>query len=318
MSGNNDTTTAAKQIKSLQVPLVQIVTNPGSNLDPRAIEHFDVHLTGQQIAVDGTYHDTREDVPLTDIDHWVATAKRHPQVIGTTASEFVKIFSELGRDGGDILAVMTSQKLIHSYDSALDAVDILQKSTRLSAQKVVVVDSKVTDVGAGLLVLLAAQAQRDGLDLEALTSLLAAAAKNLEMVVGLATLDNLVKGGKAGPLRAWLANLFNVRPIIGFVDGELKSLGTYPAKEDSADYLLKHFEKKFGMGRRLWVAISHGQQAEKAALFESRLRKSFDVKYCYRRPLSPSIYLHAGPGSLAAAAIPLDRLPWQPRAVPPV
>ena len=296
---------------------MKIFTNPGSNLDARLIEHYGVLMGPQQITVDGVYHDTRKKIPLSEVDQWVQTAKRHPRVIGTTAAEFVQIFSEHELNEANILAVMSSRKLIHSYDSALDAAEVIKKNKKNSASRLIIFDSESTDVGAGLLVLLAAQALREGQNPDQIVRLLKVAAEQLQMILSLATLENMVKGGKAGALRVWFANMLNRRPLIGAVDGALKSLQSFPAKDDPVEHLFQYFERKFGRGRRLWLAISHGQQYEKAARLESLFRQNFDLHYCCQKPLSASIYLHAGPGSLLVAALPLDRLPWVPKAAPP-
>ena len=41
------------------------------------------------------------------------------------------------------------------------------------------------------------------------------------------------------------------------------------------------------------------------------LRSTFDVAYTYTIPLNPSVYLHAGRGSVFAAVFTTDNLPWE-------
>ncbi|MBS2026281.1 MAG: DegV family protein [Deltaproteobacteria bacterium] len=53
-------------------------------------------------------------------------------------------------------------------------------------------------------------------------------------IVGVATLQNLIRGGRASWLSGWVANFLAVRPLISFVDGELKSVGRMKAKADLA------------------------------------------------------------------------------------
>jgi fatty acid-binding protein DegV len=50
----------------------------------------------------------------------------------------------------------------------------------------------------------------------------------------------------------------------------------------------------------------------------AELRRRFDIAFLYTRPLSPSIYLHCGPGALGAAVVPLDALPWTPTQTPKI
>ncbi|HEX7662959.1 MAG TPA: hypothetical protein VF407_00535, partial [Polyangiaceae bacterium] len=62
---------------------MQIVTNPGSNVPPKAVAHYGIVLSPQHIVVDGKAHDTREPITLAQIDGWVRTAREFPHVVGT-------------------------------------------------------------------------------------------------------------------------------------------------------------------------------------------------------------------------------------------
>src|SRR5690349_7108042 len=133
---------------------MRIVTNPGANLPAVMLAHYGIALAPQQIVVDGTSHDTREEVTLAQVDAWVRTAKEHPYVIGTTAAELATLFTEVGRDNEDILAIMSSRKIISSYDAAVSATRTLAKHDRYAKLRIRVVDTTVTDLGAGMICVL--------------------------------------------------------------------------------------------------------------------------------------------------------------------
>lgn len=122
---------------------VIIVTNPGSNLTADEVREHDIRLTPQQIVVDGEAHDTRGGFTFADIDRWVQSAKQHPHVVGTTASEFVQYFQRLAQEDSEILAVMTSRKIIGSHDAALVAANTLKAHPRFAHVRILVADSGV-------------------------------------------------------------------------------------------------------------------------------------------------------------------------------
>ncbi|HEY1088288.1 MAG TPA: DegV family protein, partial [Archangium sp.] len=128
----------------------------------------------------------------------------------------------------------------------------------------------------------------------------------------LATLENLIKGGRASFLQAWVANFLNIRPLISFVDGALESVGRMNSKADMAEKIDEYLSSRLDPKTPVWLAISHGNAAEKAERVAKRLQERYRVEYTLMRPLSTSIYLHAGPGAVFTIVLPLEGLPFRP------
>ena len=213
---------------------MRLLTNPGSNLSPEVIARYEVSVTPQKIVVDGVEHDTRDGVDFATIDTWVRTAREHPYVLGTSAAQFAGFFRDLAKEDREILAVMTSRKIIQSHDAAVAAARTLKTQAAFADLDVAVADTGSTDVGAGLAVILAGEARAAGLSLADTADLLEAYRRESRTAFTVESLEFLVKGGRATTLRAFLANLLKVRPLIGFEDGELKAMGKMPASSDPA------------------------------------------------------------------------------------
>ncbi|MEZ4220325.1 MAG: DegV family protein [Polyangiaceae bacterium] len=289
-----------------------ILTNPGSNLSQALVRRYDIRLTPQQIVVDGEAHDTRQRISFEQIDQWVQSAKVHPHVLGTSAAEFAATFSELAREDPEILAVMTSRKIINSYDSAVSAVRTLQKQPAFAGLRVAVADTGSTDVGAALATLMAAEARQQGLSLEHVASLLEEYRTQSATAFTVRQLDYLVKGGRATALRAWLAGVLRVLPLLSFVDGEIKVVEKIATSADPVMAIADYLSKRVTPGRPAWIGVFHGNVPTAAQALEDELRKRFDVRYAYSHPLAPAIYLHGGPGCLGGVVVPLDGLSYQP------
>jgi DegV family protein with EDD domain len=297
---------------------VRIITNPGSNLSPAAIERYRIQVMPQQIIVDGDAFDTRGGVTAEAIDQWVRTAKQHPHVVGTTAAELMVAYRAAAKDDRDLLVVMTSRKIIGSHDAAQIAAKTLLEQPASAGLRVHVADTGVTDVGAGLACVLAAEAHRAGLGLDEIGDLLERYRQTVQMAISVEQFDYLVKGGRASSVRAFLGNLLGVRPIIGFEQGEIGVLEKISAKADAGKEVVNLLEKRLGRGRRIWAGVFHGRAPERATAVADELRRRFDVAMLWTRPLAPSIYLHCGPGSVGVAAVPLDALPFAPSVIDPL
>jgi fatty acid-binding protein DegV len=66
----------------------------------------------------------------------------------------------------------------------------------------------------------------------------------------------------------------------------------------------------------VWIGVSHGGVPDDAQRLADKLRDVYDVELCLVEPITPSVYLHAGPGGLGACIFPLRGLPWVPSPEP--
>lgn len=293
---------------------MQIVTNPGSNLSEAAVSRYGIAMLPQQIVVDGEAHDTRGGIALDTIDGWVKTAKAHPHVVGTTAAEFAHLARQLAAKDREIVAVMTSRKIIGSHDAAMVGAKTLREASGFEDLRIRVCDTGVTDVGAGLATALAAEARNDGQPLDRVADLIESFRANVRTVFTVRTLDYLVKGGRATTLRAFLANLLGVRPVLGFVEGEVKLLGKESAKKGPEQVVADRLGEDLAPGKPIYAAIFHGGAPADAKLLADELRRRWDVTSLSVRTISPSIYLHGGPGCLGAVAVEASALSYRPKA----
>lgn len=287
----------------------QLLTNPGSNLSPALIARYHIALLPQRITVDGVTHDTRDEIPQSEVDRWVKTAKQWPSAIGTTAAETVKALLAAARSGHtDHLLLTTSRHLINSFQSGEVGARTFLESPQGRGHHVAVVDTTVTDVGAGLVCVLAAEALKAGGSLQDVEGLLNHAVVNARMAAGMGTLENAVKGGRAGFLRAFVADMLGVRPILGFVDGALQMVGKYNKRTDMVDEMAGYFRANVTPGRTVWLGLAHSGDVDAARRLRTRLEETYRVTTAYLRPTAPGVYLHAGPGSLCASLLPVDGL----------
>jgi DegV family protein with EDD domain len=248
----------------------------------------------------------------------VTTARQHPYVLGTSAAEFATLFSAAGKRDREILAVMTSRKVIGSHDAAVSAARALARSAHGAELSIRVADSGVTDLGAGMATVLACEAHRAGKTLAEAAELVDAFRRHTQFSLVPSSLDYLVKGGRATMLRAWIANLLNVRPHVAMIDGVLEVVGKVSASADRAAVIAEHMAARVGARRPAWIGVFHGGAPDLAERLRAALAERFDVRAAWVRPLAPSIYLHMGRRAVGAVVTPLDALPWSPPALPDV
>ena len=293
---------------------MRIVTNPGSNLDEDMTLAKDIDLTPQKIVVDGISHDTRNTIDFAQVDGWTKRAIKYPQVQGTTEQDFVDYFGRLVKKDPEVLCVMTSRNLIGSHDAALAAARKLKASSdpELKAARIEVVDSMVTDGGAGLCTLAAVQARKAGLNLRDTAQFVRSFGERSRNVLTVATLENLIKGGRASFLQGWVGNFLDIRPMISINSGVISTVSRMSSKADVVQKIDEYMSSRLDLKTPVWLSVSHGNSPEKAKAVATRLQERYRCEYTLVRPLSPSIYLHMGPGSVMVFVFPLDGLSFRP------
>ena len=287
---------------------MRIFTNPGSNLTPRALAHYDIALASQHIVVDGESHDTRRNVTQAEVDTWIDRAREFPHVVGATAMGTLDVFVEAAARDREIMGVTTTRKIIQSYQAAESAARTLRLKAAYADVRVSLVDTGTTDVGAGVVCIAAGELARAGRPLGRVAAVCEAMARQGSTSFYVHDLQRLVRGGRAGVVQAWVAEKLDRRPVLTFVDGEIATSETVRTTDAPSEVLCRAALARFGGKRRVWVAIAHGGAPLQAAACLAECRRQFDVAYAFVRPLSPSIYLHAGPRSLLLAVYPVDKL----------
>jgi len=282
---------------------VRIVTNQGSNIHPAMAAEYDLVLAPQDIDVDSIQYDTRAGIDLDQVDRWVDTAESHPVVLGSSATQLVQLMVELAKVEREILFITSSRKIIGTHDAVQNATRALRQDRRYADLDIRIVDTGMTDVGAALPVLVAAEANRAGESLDQIEARVADFCRSGRMSVYVENLDGLVKGGRASFLRSWMANILRVRPLLDFDDGELHASARVAVAEDECRALAERMASELSC-KQVWAGVAHGNDPERGERLLSALREVFDLDYVYALPISPSIYLHVSAGSVGAAVFP--------------
>jgi len=128
-------------------------------------------------------------------------------------------------------------------------------------------------------------------------------------IITVATLDNLIKGGRASFFQGWVANFLNIGPLLSFDGGEPASVGRVSASGDMAKRVDEWLADRVDSKQRVWVGIAHGDVEPLAQRTLALMKERDAVEFSMVRPLSSSIYLHIGRGSMVVFIHRLEKLP---------
>jgi DegV family protein with EDD domain len=289
---------------------VKIVSKTGLNLVGLEIERYGLVLLPSRIGVDGVAHGD-EEARFARIDRWVREAKSAPEVMGTPAAEILAALQQTAEEDAEILVVTASHKLASSYDEAVAAAAALKKIPEFARTRVLVLDTGSSDFGGGVPAIFAGEASRAGLSLERVAEVTRAFVEGGTSFFVPRTLDNLVRGGQANFLRAMVASLLGMSPVIGIEDGAMRPVDRV-RHGDIQSKILELVRRKVRPGRKVWAAVAHGGNAIEARAIADQIEKDYDAELMLVRPLMPTSYLHLGEDAIACYVAPIDELPWTP------
>ncbi len=221
--------------------------------------------------------------------HWPTTTQPPP-------SSFVEVYNKLTRETDEILVVTLSKKLSGTYESAMNAKDMVNNQKC----RVEVIDSQAVAMGLGLIVISAAKAARDGAKLDELTGLVNSAVPRSHLIAYFDTLKYLAKGGRIGKAQGLLGSMLSVKPILVVKDGEMSPLTRVRSQAAGMDYLYNFVA---GFPNIEELAVEHCTTPAEANRLVERLGSLFPRERIYQSTISPVVGVHAGPGAMAVTVL---------------
>ncbi len=246
---------------------------------------------GQEVYADGQ-------LSLDEFWHKAQTVA-HPETSQPPVGAFEKVFRQLVGQGDEVLCVTITSKHSGTFNSAWAA-------AQQFPGKVSVFDSLYVSWGSAFLALKAAEAAEGGEPLPAILRRLEVYRSNMQFPILLNTVEYIRRGGRADrliPMLEQVLRVFDIKPIINFVDGELKILGTARSYERGLARLLDLMAVRAPYQD---LAVFHTRQPEAALAFADRVAEhlSFPRERIYVTEVGPAIASHAGPKAMAPIGVP--------------
>ncbi len=218
-----------------------------------------------------------------------------PQTSQPSPDEFIRFYQRLLAEYDEILSIHLSSGLSGTLNSAHLAKENLPGKIHL-------VDSRTISLGAGLMVMEAAQLIREGLAIPSILAKLAAARKKIETLFTLNTLEYLHKGGRIGKVSGLVGSLLKIKPIVRVNEEGIYVPQGIARSQERALQGIVHAIQEFAQGRKLAkMIVAHGAAEQAALKLKAVLENTFNLKVSTTAQVGPVIGVHTGPGTVGAA-----------------
>lgn len=287
---------------------MHIVSDGGMDLTPEQREGLTIHTAPLIFTLDGKSYRSGIDIQPQEFYELLASTESMPTTSQPSAGDFAELYRSLAATDPDILSIHISSGLSGTCNAARLGAEMVPEAN------VTVIDTKTLSGAEGWQVEAAARAVKAGCTKDEIIHLLDRVSAATDTIYTLATLKYLIHGGRIGHIKGLLAQVLNIKPIIGVekVGGTYAQRGQARSLNKAILQIADVIAAQYPEGSALRVQVMHGNNLEGASL----LRESMDQRFaCTWLPISsiaPVLGAHTGPGLVGIVYAPADQFPRVP------
>ncbi len=281
---------------------VAVVTDSGSSMRENYPEVKESEI--KIIPLEVKFFENGEWVPYLDSNLTpeefytkMASGIKTPQTSGSILGRAAELYKTIGSHKPIISIHITSQHSV-AHESALLAANMIKE---VNPEVVIeVIDSKLVSIGTWFLAQKAAEMSALGYPIEDIKKVLLETIPKIDLLTVLPSLDNLIKGGRVPALTGMIGNLFQIKPLVGFVDGKITQLSKNRTFKKAKQELISRAE---GVKEDITqIAILHTNNLQGA----KELQTDLNNFYTHSIPIfeaGPVLGVHTGPGGVGIAIL---------------
>jgi DegV family protein with EDD domain len=223
-------------------------------------------------------------------------SKELPKTSQPSAGTFLDVYRRLAQETDQILSIHLSAKLSGTSNSARAAREALGGKA-----KVEILDSGTVSWPLGFAARTAREAAEAGGELAGCLRAAEDALARTRLYFVLDTLEYLQKGGRIGGARAFLGQVFNIKPILTVREGEVAPLERVRSRMKAEERLFELATS--GGGEIVRLAVAHSSSDAEAERWIGRMQEAEPGVPCELIWLGPVVGVYAGPNTLGMAAV---------------
>lgn len=270
---------------------VQIVTDSASDMDLELAAQYGIRIAPLHVQFgDETYSDGRTISPALFYQKMRA-AKELPKTSQPTPHDMMAAYQE-AMQAGPVIGIHVSSKLSGTYQTAV-------MSAGMVHQSIEVFDSLSGSGGLTIMAVRAAEMAKAGATVKEILAELEQLRARTEVMVGLNTLENAVKGGRVSPLAGFAATLLGVKPIVHVKGGLVIPFDKVRGRARMIDRMLEVAAERCQDWSNRLVCVNHGLAEAEAQALAERVRQQFRPKEVRIGVIGAAIGTYAAEGAIA-------------------
>ena len=277
---------------------IAIIVDSTAYIPEELIKKYKIHVIPQILHWNRKNFLDGVDIKPVDYYQRLQIASEIPTTSQPSAGEFADFIKEVNKKADSILAILISDKLSGTLDSAYSAKDMLP------GIQIEIVDSMSTSMGLGWIALASAKAAEQGKPFEQVVKLAKSLVPKSRMIFVVDTLEYLHKGGRIGGAKRLMGTVLSVKPLLHLQDGRIEPLASPRTKQKAITQMLDIIEDEIKGNENVRMAVINALAQEDAANLMEVIQRRFNPIELIKADMSPVIGTHVGPGTVGVAWLP--------------
>jgi fatty acid kinase fatty acid binding subunit len=275
------------------MPPVEVVTDTTQYLPSEIIMRHGLHLVSLYVNWAGK---TDRESDLGDYDAFydhMRSAATLPSTSQPSVGDFLTVYEPLLEAGSDVLSIHLSGGIsgtVHAAEQARDA--LVERG--IAPERIQVLDSETGCAGHGLMAIAAANALKDGADLQGAIEAAVRLRQRMRILFAVDTLEYLRRGGRIGAAQAWVGSALKIKPILT-IDREIQPIERVRTAGRAFERMVDLLVERRESGADVFM-IQHIQAPDVAARLADRGREIYGRDPEFVSEIGPVIGAHVGPG----------------------
>lgn len=284
---------------------VAVVTDSTACLNPQRVTEAGLTVVPLHVHVAGTRRLAGREVGPGEVATILQRGKERVTTSGASPGELGDVYREVAERTGceQIVSVHLSGKVSATVGAA--AVAREEVAGRVQVE---VVDSGVLGMALGYAACSAAQAARDGGDVDAVVAAARARARSASTWFYVDTLEHLRRGGRIGRAQALVGSALAIKPLLTLAEGEVAAAERVRTRAKALARLVElaagAVERAAGDGHAVEVAVHQLAAVDAAEGLAHDLHERTGL-HPELVELDPVVGVHTGPGTLGVVVAPV-------------
>ncbi|MGB7294911.1 MAG: DegV family protein [Candidatus Aminicenantales bacterium] len=270
---------------------IALVTDSACDLPQGFIDEHQIQVIPYNLSFGQTQFLDKLTITPAQFYTLLKTRREHPQTSQASVATMQNLFSFLSTFYDSILVFNISGGLSGALSFSRQAAEQVQD------KKITVIDTKTLSAAQGLIVMRAVEALERGATHEEIVRLSAEWIAKTRILVDIATLKYLVRGGRISPMKGLVARLLHLKPIITLDEnGKGLPFGKSFSRKANMKKILTMVSEMAAQGKIWRYAIVHAQNPARAQLYAQKLEAMLGRPPAYVMEVSPVVGAHNGIG----------------------
>ncbi len=278
----------------------RLITDSSANLPLKMLENNNVSCISLPFCIGGKKEMFCPDVKKFDAKRYYERLKNGLKITTSQIGpeEYIKHFEDVLKEGQDILYLSMSSGVSGTYNNAVFAANELKE--KYPERKILVLDTKASSLGEGLIVLHAIDNRDKGLSIEENYKELTEYVDSMYAVFTVDSPEPLEKSGRVKEKCGIIDNVLGIKNIFkGNIDGKIEHLRKVRSSKKAIEYMAEKYNSLVKDAKNQIVCINHANNESGARLLSSLINRLNPPKKILEVPYEPVTGAHVGSGAIA-------------------